>query len=200
MSVKIYDSTIGAFKDAETPLILDEASGAYKESTGLVYDESVGAWSERWGDNKVYLYNQGNECTNVTGGWNNYKIGGSCQITKANDKLEFSMKNYNSGDGSGHFASIFTVNKIDLSDYSSVKLVGSDFVGKTSGTPNCQLQLWLEKRDDAGGYFKYVQFVKVGNQDSFELTYDLSGITRKQLYIGISAYYASFNVDKVWLE
>ena len=200
MAVKIWDAQSNAFKDAEIPMVWDSQAGAYKDSTGLVYDESKGAWDERWGDNKVYLYNQGNECTNVTGGWNNYKIGGSCQITKANDKLEFSMKNYNSGDGGGHSASIFTASKIDLSDYSSVKLVGSDFVGKTSGSPNCQLNLWLKKRDDAGGYFKYVQFVKVGNQDTFELTYDLSDITTKQLYIGISAYYASFNIDKIWLE
>lgn len=49
MSVKIYDSTIGAFKDAETPLIWDEQNQAYKDSTGLVWNESAQAWEERWG-------------------------------------------------------------------------------------------------------------------------------------------------------
>ena len=44
MSVKIYDSTIGAFKDAETPLICDEQAQAWKDSVGLVYDTSKGAW------------------------------------------------------------------------------------------------------------------------------------------------------------
>lgn len=53
MSVKIYDSAIGAFRDADTPLIWDEASGAYKDSTGLVWNESMQAWEERWGSVKL---------------------------------------------------------------------------------------------------------------------------------------------------
>lgn len=48
MSVKIYDSTIGAFKDAETPLIWDEQAQAWKDSVGLVWNESAQAWEERW--------------------------------------------------------------------------------------------------------------------------------------------------------
>lgn len=53
MSVKIYDSTIGAFKDAETPLIWDEQAQAWKDSVGLVWNESAQAWEERWGKEKV---------------------------------------------------------------------------------------------------------------------------------------------------
>ena len=62
MSVKIYDSAIGAFKDAETPLIWDEQAQAWKDSVGLVWNESVGAWEERWGNlaNGV-LYDRGKE-------------------------------------------------------------------------------------------------------------------------------------------
>lgn len=59
MSVKIYDSTIGAFKDAETPLIWDEQAQAWKGSTGLVWNESAQAWQERWGaipKNAIYWH------------------------------------------------------------------------------------------------------------------------------------------------
>lgn len=52
MSVKIYDSTIGAFKDAETPLIWDEQAQAWKDSVGLVWNEQAQAWEERWGGTK----------------------------------------------------------------------------------------------------------------------------------------------------
>lgn len=48
MSVKIYDASIGAFKDASTPLVWDEQNQAYKDSTGLVWNESAQAWEERW--------------------------------------------------------------------------------------------------------------------------------------------------------
>ena len=69
MAVKIYDSSAGAFKDAQTPQIYDVSTQAYKESTGLVYDTSKGAWDERWGSDRVWLYRNGNEYNSLTGGW-----------------------------------------------------------------------------------------------------------------------------------
>ena len=54
MSVKIYDASIGAFKDASTPLIWDEQAQAYKDSVGLVWNESARAWEERWGGSSRY--------------------------------------------------------------------------------------------------------------------------------------------------
>lgn len=56
MAVKIYDSSTGAFKDAPTPQIYDASSQAYRDSTGLVYDTSKGAWDERWGNATVLYY------------------------------------------------------------------------------------------------------------------------------------------------
>ena len=60
MAVKIYDSSVGAFKDAPTPQIYDTSAQAYKDSTGLVYDVSKDAWDERWGSLAV-LYDCGKE-------------------------------------------------------------------------------------------------------------------------------------------
>ena len=62
MAVKIYNASAGAFKDAPTPQIYDASTQAYKDSTGLVYDTSKGAWDERWGGlaNGV-LYDRGKE-------------------------------------------------------------------------------------------------------------------------------------------
>lgn len=59
MSVKIYDSTIGAFKDAETQLIWDEQAQAWKDSVGLVWNESAQAWEERWGALNVTAFSDG---------------------------------------------------------------------------------------------------------------------------------------------
>lgn len=57
MAVKVWDAQSNAFKDAEIPMMWDSQAGAYKDSTGLVYDESTGAWSERWGECvKAYVY------------------------------------------------------------------------------------------------------------------------------------------------
>lgn len=70
MAVKIYDSSVGMFKDAPTPQIYDTSIQAYKDSTGLVYDENKGAFDERWSaDMEGVMYNKGNECKKLTGGW-----------------------------------------------------------------------------------------------------------------------------------
>lgn len=91
MSVKIYDSTIGAFKDAETPLIWEEQAQAWKDSVGLVWNESAQAWEERWGG-KLWLYKEGDECVNVTGGWNNAssRNGGAVQTDNKIDLSSYS--------------------------------------------------------------------------------------------------------------
>ncbi len=49
MGAKIYDKGLGAFKDAETPLVHNKESQAWEESTGLVWDDGAQAWEERWG-------------------------------------------------------------------------------------------------------------------------------------------------------
>lgn len=61
MAVKIYDSSAGAFKDAPTPQIYDASSQAYRDSTGLVYDTSKGAWDERWGSVKIVPFATGTD-------------------------------------------------------------------------------------------------------------------------------------------
>lgn len=59
MAVKIWDAQSNAFKDAEIPMVWDSQAGAYKDSTGLVYDESAGAWDERWGKTQLFIYDNG---------------------------------------------------------------------------------------------------------------------------------------------
>ena len=81
MAAIIWDAQTNAFKDADTPLIWDEQAQAYKGSTGLVYDESAGVWSERWGTSKkliIFDGSKGGDNTAVTGGYTKgYNANGS---------------------------------------------------------------------------------------------------------------------------
>lgn len=61
MAVKIYDSSVGAFKDTHAPQIYDAGAQAYKDSTGLVYDENKGAFDERWGAVKIVPFATGTD-------------------------------------------------------------------------------------------------------------------------------------------
>lgn len=133
MAVKIWDAQAKAFKDAEIPMVWDETSGAYKESTGLVYDESASAWNERWGNNKVYLYNQGGECTQITGGWveprmsindwgydANLRNNGTYERKKMQDSLYLSI---HSKANSGTCVSYYTKNAVSLSGYNKLGFI-----------------------------------------------------------------------------
>lgn len=117
MSVKIYDSTIGAFKDAETPLIWDEQAQAWKDSVGLVWNESAQAWEERWGDNKLWLYKDGDECIDITGGWIDGVRSGWSTITKNPTNINMALT-----PSGGAIMGIVTSNKIKTFGYSKICL------------------------------------------------------------------------------
>ena len=68
MSVMIYDATSKAFKEAETPKIYSSSDQAWVETTGMSWNTEAQTWEERWGK-KLFLYNYGDECTDITGGW-----------------------------------------------------------------------------------------------------------------------------------
>lgn len=69
MSVKIFDSTSQAYAEPQSvPKRYDAESSAYVETTGNAYDPDAGAWEEKWSP-ILYLYNEGDECKDVTGGW-----------------------------------------------------------------------------------------------------------------------------------
>ena len=71
MPALIYDTTTQAFKDAETPKIYSSGDGAYVDAHGKIWDENAQAWVDAWVESGPpgYLYYQGNECKNITGGW-----------------------------------------------------------------------------------------------------------------------------------
>lgn len=115
MSVKIYDASAGTFKDAPTPQIYDASTQAYKESKGLVYDTSKGAWDERWGSDRVWLYRNGNEYNPITGGW-------TVDGWKVSSWSIGAIKSYKDGNiallSSSRFAICGTGTPIDLTEYS----------------------------------------------------------------------------------
>ncbi len=122
MAVKIYDNESQAFKDAETPLVHDGNLQAWKESTGLAWDDGAQAWEERWRP-RVYLYNRGNECVDLTGGWEPYSVNGRLAIC---EKLDDSLY-VHTDDSSTEFlqkweSGFRTVNEVNFDGYSKLCL------------------------------------------------------------------------------
>lgn len=205
MSVKIYDSAIGAFRDAETPMIWDEQKQAYKDSTGLVWNESAQAWEERWGGS-VYLYKDGNECESVTGGWDrmNYNwssgaTGGAYVVTKNSDCIQIQNRGYSAGAMAFNTIYVCNQNNIDFSSFSRIVLKCRDYEGKTSGSPHCYLDYFKRNSLDTISHLGIYQYV--GTTSEFTIQSEIpNDMKTGNCRICIEAYYASFKVEKLWLE
>ena len=149
MAVKIYDSSEGAFKDAPIPQIYDARSQAYKESTGLVYDTSKGAWDERWGSDRLWLYKDGDECIDITGGWIDGVRSGWCTLTK--NPTNINMAFTPSGGG---IIGIVTSNKIKTFGYSKICLEYSLNNIPNSAENTYNKSVFINDNDN-GNYYGY---------------------------------------------
>lgn len=188
MSVMIWDSASQAFSETtEVPKRFDAESGAWVDTTGMSYDNAAGAWTERWSPEKrLYLYNEGDECTKVTGGW----VGG-----QAVDRTSYSAgtltKNATSmtvRTESGQWYWAITIKTIDLTDYNTLKAIGHSDVD----TSVCVVPINMK-------YSEFVCYVILQNLES-EVQYDISSI-KGEFYIVLQAAQEEYGtVSRIWLE
>ena len=208
MSVKIYDSTIGAFKDAETPKIWDEQAQAWKDSVGLVWNESAQAWEERWPAIKspLYLYNEGDECTDATGGWNGKGMSSSQwtggistipTITKNTDNIYATLS-------SNQLGIVRCLKLIPLSSYSKLCAMVSGYTGTYSS-----IALQLYNTLTPGYIENNVAEIPIGSKASSSITetipkctitLDISDVTDDCMIAFRLISVTQLNVYKVWLE
>nr|DAJ48914.1 MAG TPA: hypothetical protein [Caudoviricetes sp.] len=136
MAVKIWDASVGAFKDAETPMIWDEQAQAWKDSAGFVYNQELNAWNERW-SGKKWLYHNGT-LNLIAGNFKNTSYGSS-GYSSASNGMHASTPIFN--DASDYFkismsdvagmGTLFFTNAIDLTDVKTV-YVKSEAAGEST--------------------------------------------------------------------
>lgn len=128
------------------------AFNALKKNTVMVYPISAkqyvsGAWVDvtaksyhdgKWVDWIVYLYNSGDECISVTGGWTAYKGGSSSSMTKNNDSITLKGSSDNS-------ITAMTSQKIDLTNFNKIEISVIDV--KKSGTWSAKLRATEEQKN-----------------------------------------------------
>ena len=97
----------------------EATEGEYNKESIYTEDNNLNLYAV-WRVEKIYLYNSGNPCSEITGGWT-YVGHTASNITFASTYMKFghfSTSNYNSCSGT-----LSTNNKIDLSEYSNLNLV-----------------------------------------------------------------------------
>lgn len=206
MSVKIWDSASQAFVEPQNvPRRYDAENGAFVDTTGKVYDADAAAWAEKWSQNKqLYLYNEGDECVDITGGWK-LKPRSGCEsytsVQKNATNMYFYLANAN------YHGSLVTNNKIDVAGYRKLVFSGNFEFGTSSYTPTVGLGVEYDSIPSSG-YASYADYDSPKTGYTYkdttinEMVLDLSDVTNNLLIPVIHGVCGvlKFTFEKIWLE
>ncbi len=214
MAVKIYDSSAGAFKDAPTPQIYDVSTQAYKDSTGLVYDQSKEAWDERW-DRKILLYDKGIKYTTYLTGFSfGYfdDTGAGWTATEKDDHIELVSQARRTFGCSAAYCN--SANKIDLTNFNRLGFDINHYAHKIVSTSREVYVLGCMDKQYSGWNAAYItssaynaSYVYLGDGNSQDVTkyqmhvsVDISNLVGSYYLAMLSQEDGTLEITKIWLE
>lgn len=157
----------------------------------------------------LYLYNLGDECEDVTGGWNFYKYSTYSKVTyeKQSDCIYACTTGTANGD-SNHHVNIYPINDIDYSKYSKVCVELSTENG--GYTPNVTVLFSTVPTSAWAGITSqsdiYVSAKDMTGSQTVEISCDLYQSGKLVILSPIGAYgsgnsgYAKAWIKRIWLE
>ena len=159
---------------------------------------------------RLYLYNLGDECNDVTGGWvqQGYIRGGSYVVTKEESQMSVETAELNDKDGfNASTVTVGTYNSIDLRRYKKIVFVGSFEVHKFNSIAEIYLTDNLVTASTlAGAFGSYKEIFKFGSGSSNSGTFEADISSSDAGHIAICAdKWAQFGFSKIvvremWLE
>lgn len=145
--------------------------------------------------NELRLYWLGDECEDVTGGWDSNGYSQSGWSVNSGTKNTNNMYLQASGNDSSYISLLGTTNIVPLSNYTKLHIEC-----KTSGLTNYPLQV-LICASKTNIFSSEVLNVTLTNTDTQIATLDISSITSNYLLFMCTAYASRYGyVYKVWLE
>ena len=152
------------------------------------------------GDTKAYLYNEGDECTALTGGWAGYKRSGNDANPSADVIIGASSITIpSSGNDSYYFAT--TNNAVDLTPYSKLVVIFKRVSGSQnySNAQVCASPTYNLINGNTR-YFGPTMYAGAGYEgQTLTFEYDISSYS-VSAFIGILSYYAENEIFSVYLE
>jgi hypothetical protein len=157
MSAKIYDETQQAFVDVETPKVY--SGSEYVDSKGMSYDGSE--WVEDWKIRELPIFNYGNQCTSITGGWSNTNFIGSSTWSSINRAVEFGsdyVKFDTEAGSSGVTSMMISNNEIDTTGLKGIRFKDTyssrDNFANHGGNSRCP-EIWFFTTKTPGQLYDY---------------------------------------------
>lgn len=219
MAALIWDEQSQAFVEpTNVPMRYDQESGAWVETTGMAWDTQAQAWEEKW-SRVEYLYKDGDECVDVTGGWNaypyrvnGYNTGKTPTLNKGTNAMTISLNNELSGNPDAKRGCIFSEKKIDMSRFKTLKihLIKAHAVGTRpndqSGTYDSIYFSITDQKSDRYKVRKSDLLIINEDKEDFVASMDLTGIYEPYyvsidiLVLNVGGINVYATVDSIWLE
>jgi len=146
-------------------------------------------------DFRTYLYNQGDECTSLTGGWiRKYNYDGTGTLTKNATNMQLTC--YRRASYGYGLISICTNNKIDLTNYSSLNI---EFINESETYRRVELGTTNTKNDSH-------DYVAKSSDITSPWSWDISEITSEYYPYVLYSYSEdvtstfTLTINKIWLE
>lgn len=197
-SAKTWTATVNAKGTYTVTATATDGSGKSKsQSVNITADGQSVSVTMNY---SLMLYDAGDECTDVTGGWVADAIGSSDggwnlvepTLTKNSDSMTVEMPTFE-GNGCVHMTK-----SVDVSEYTTLKATISDFSGGSNTHGHDYISIYKQGQNPFDGYAVYVEISKKGTfslaVDSINGEYDVAfGCANN----GIATQYT---ITKVWLE
>jgi hypothetical protein len=141
---------------------------------------------------ELYLFNNGDKCTSVTGGWTT-KSGESISVSVGSSAITFTTSS-----GSGRGAAAYTTNKIDTSKYTKMVVTGN-MTTPDASEERRGLVFGLTSSKSESTPTNWVYAKTHDTKGTFELTLDISG-ANSSYYACVFAHASVVKVYSVMLE
>ena len=148
-----------------------------------------GAWVQFSSTWDGYLYNNGDQIEDITGGWIAYPNDRNYVIFNS-DNIQFV-----NGDNTASAAAIYTKNAIDISGYRNLTAMGvvTDFDGNN-------IRIGITQNNTAGYNPTFVASVDVSETGIMSATVDISGVSAGMYYASVWSKYSNFKITGIKLS
>lgn len=170
------------------PLFVKQYTGAKWENVNAMIYMGNGwvQFSSEW-DGR--LYNNGDQCTDHSGGWFGYPASNNYVVFNT-DNIQFV-----NGDNTSSAATIYTNNAIDITGFKNLTIKGT--VTNFDGN---HIKFGITKSNDSGYNPTFEASTTVSNTGSMDATLDISNIPAGKYYIAVWSKYANFKITEIILS
>ncbi len=165
--------------------------GAYQYETGAWVRKKAYLWQGgRWNDMDIFLFDNGDQCTDRTGGWTK-SLGDAAEINITNAYIQ------TVGKGSGGGGAVYTTNKVPLTGYTALKAKLNITSHTSTGDA---LSLYISSA--TGNNPSKTAYSQVARSDTGDmtLTVDISAYRDGEYYVGFRNFCTNCKIYEVWLE